>query len=107
MATRTYTTSIAGGTATTSLQIQANGTLKTVVASIVTAAAGTWELSLNPLSQISTSQPAADVIARVRIGATAGNMTVVIPVSVPVKAFQTLYLHCTGAGNVGELLLIV
>jgi hypothetical protein len=108
MASRTYTVSVAGGTATTSTQIQANGTIKTVLASLVSAAAGSWEVSFNPLSQISSAAPASDVICRVRVGAVAGaGREIAIPLNVSVKAFQNIYVHCTGAGNVGELQLIV
>jgi len=104
---RTYTVSIPGGTASTSIQIQSSGTLKRFIMSIISAAAGTWELSLNSASQIASATPAADVIARVRVLGAAGTQNVVVDTSVPVKAFQTVYLHCTGAGNVGELMLQV
>jgi len=107
MAMRTYVVSVAGGTATTSMQIQANGTIKAIACSIVSAAAGSYEISLNPLSQIATAAPASDVLARVRIGATAGMINVVIPTSFSVKAFQVIYVHCTGAANVGEVSLFV
>jgi hypothetical protein len=108
MATRSYVVSIPGGTATTSVQIQGSGTLKQVYMSIVPAAAGTWELSLSSTSQISSAAPDTSVLARVRISATTPSSGLArFELQVPVKAFQTLYLHCTGAGNVGELVLIV
>jgi hypothetical protein len=30
---------------------------------------------------------------------------IVIPISMPVKAFQSIYIHCTGAGNLGTAVL--
>jgi hypothetical protein len=107
MASRSYVVSIPGGTATTSIQIQGSGTLKQAYMSIVPAAAGTWELSLSGTSQISSASPDTSVIARVRVSATTPSALARFEFQVPVKAFQTVYLHCTGAGNVGELTLIV
>ncbi len=104
---RSYVVSVAGGTATTSIQIQANGTIKAIAISAVVAAAGSYEISLNPLSQIGTAAPASDVLARARFGATLGGKDVVIPTAFSVKAFQVIYVHSTGAGNVGEVTLFV
>lgn len=75
--------------------------------SIVTAAAGSWELSANGTSQIATTSPDIGVLARARIGATAGNMPLTFLLNRAVKQLDNLYLHCTGAGNVGELTLII
>lgn len=105
--TRSYVQSIAGGTATATVQIQAKGTLKTVTFSAVDAAAGTWELSLSQASQIGTSAPTKDVLARLRLSGTAGRVTQVFGFSVPVVAFQNIYIHCTGAGNVGDVTLVI
>ena len=72
-------TSIAGGTATATLTPRTNGRLRKAVFSIVTAAAGTWELSKSGTSQIATSAPDTSVLARARIGATAsGTNTFVV-----------------------------
>jgi len=75
--------------------------------SIVTAAAGSWELSKSSTSQIATTAPDVSVLARSRIGATAGNIFVVFEMTVPVKILDYLYLHCTGAGNVGEVSIFI
>lgn len=103
---RNYVVSIPGGTATTAIQIQENGTLKQAFFSAIGAIAGSWELSRNPLSQISTAAPAADVIARLRL-LTNGQIVAVIDAAIRVRAFDYFYLHCTGAGNVGEVTLTV
>lgn len=105
--TRSYVQSVAGGTATASVQIQAKGSIKAIMFSAVDAAAGTWEVSESSASQIGTAQPTKDVITRLRLSGTAGRVTQLIPVSVPVVAFQTIYIHSTGAGNVGDVTLVV
>lgn len=86
--------------------MQENGTLKQVYFSAIGAIAGSWELSHNPLSQIGTAAPASDVVARLRL-LTNGQVNVVFNTAFKVKAFEYLYLHCTGAGNVGEVNLTV
>ena len=101
---RTYVADIAGGTATVTIQIQATQTLKTLALTWINAAAGKIELSLSGTSQIGTAQPDNNVIARVSAGA-AGQSAVVIPINVPVKAFQSVFVHCTGAGNLGTAVL--
>jgi hypothetical protein len=75
--------------------------------SIVTAAAGTWELSKSSTSQIATTSPDVSVVARARVGATAGMQNVFLELDIPVKVLDNWYLHCTGAGNVGELTLFL
>lgn len=105
--TRSYVQSIAGGTATATVQIQAKGSLKGVLMSAVDAAAGTWELSLSSSSQIGTSAPTKDVLARLRLSGTAGRVTQFFALSVPVVAFQSIYIHCTGTGNVGDVTMLV
>jgi len=100
---RVLVTSIAGGTATATIQVPVSGTVRRVVMSFVTAAAGSWELSKSSTSQIATTAPDVSVLARARIGATAGNGSTIFEMNVPVKILDYLYLHCTGAGNVGEL----
>lgn len=104
---RTIVTSIAGGTATATIQMPQTGRIAGVLFSIVTAAAGSWELSKSSTSQIATTTPDVSVLARARIGATAGNMTVYVPLDAHVKILDYLYLHCTGAGNVGEVCLFI
>jgi hypothetical protein len=108
MAARTYVCDIAGGTATATIQIQATQTLTSFFFSALNAAAGKIELSLSGTSQIGTAQPDTNVIARVSLGsAAAGNSSIVgnVPIRLPVKAFQSIYIHCTGAGNLGTAVL--
>lgn len=102
---RPYIADIAGGTATATIQIQGSQTLKNWLVSWVNAAAGKIELSLSGTSQIGTAQPDVNVIARVSVSAGANQAVVNIPISVPVKAFQSIYVHCTGAGNLGTSVL--
>ncbi len=103
---RSYIADIAGGTATATIQIQASQTLKTWSVSYMNAAAGKIELSASSTSQIGTAQPDSNVIARVSVGAnTTGNVGMVIPIHLPVKAFQSVYVHCTGSGNLGTSVL--
>lgn len=102
---RPYICDIAGGTATVTIQIQGSQTLKNWDVSWVNAAAGKIELSLSSTSQIGTAQPDSNVVARVSCGAGAGQQGMNIPINVPVKAFQSIYVHCTGAGNLGSSVL--
>jgi hypothetical protein len=104
---RTYVVDIAGGTATATVQAQATQTLKSATFTWTPAAAGKYELSLSSTSQIGTAQPDSNVIARVSIGVltSGGSAGVQMPISLPVKAFQNFYVHCTGAGNLGTLTL--
>lgn len=104
---RSYIADIAGGTATVTIQCQATQTLKNATFSWTPAAAGKYELSYSSSSQIGTAQPDSNVIARVNIGVTTsgGASAVTIPIKMPVKAFQSIYVHCTGAGNLGNLTL--
>lgn len=102
---RSYNADLPGGTATTTIQIQAGQTLKNAMVTWVNAAAGKIELSLSASSQIGTAQPTTDVVFR--LSASAGLNTAVcdMPISLPVKAFQSLYVHQTGAGNLGNIVL--
>jgi hypothetical protein len=104
---RTYIADIAGGTATVTIQIQATQTLKSATWSGVPAAAGKYELSLSGTSQIGTAQPDSNVIARISLGVltSGGAFAVQMPINLPVKAFQSVYVHCTGAGNLGTVTL--
>src|SRR5215471_1875494 len=104
---RTYVVDIAGGTATATVQCQATQTLKSATFSWTPAAAGKFELSYSSTSQIGTAQPDSNVIARVNVGVTTsgGASAVTIPITMPVKAFQNIYVHCTGAGNLGTAVL--
>lgn len=107
MAARSYIVDIAGGTATVTVQVQASQTLKSATFSGVPAAAGKWELSYSSTSQIGTAQPDSNVIARVSLGVltSGGAFGVQLPINMPVKAFQSIYVHCTGAGNLGTCTL--
>lgn len=101
---RQYVCDIAGGTATATIQIQQKQTLKLFTVTALNAAAGKIELSLSGTPQIGTAQPDVNVFARVSLGsAAAGNSSVAasIPINLPVVAFQSVYIHCTGAGNLG------
>lgn len=104
---RTYIADIAGGTATVTIQAQATQTLKNATFSWTPAAAGKYELSYSSTSQIGTAQPDSNAIARVNIGVTTsgGSAAVSMPINMPVKAFQSIYVHCTGAGNLGTVTL--
>ena len=104
---RTYIADIAGGTATVTIQCQAAQTLKNATWTWTPAAAGKFELSYSSTSQIGTAQPDSNVIARVSIGVltSGGASGLTMPIKMPVKAFQSIYVHCTGSGNLGSLTL--
>jgi len=102
---RPYITDIAGGTATATIQIQGRQTFKSWSVSWVNAAAGKIELSLSGTSQIGTAQPDSNVMARVSCSAGANQATIQLPINMPVVAFQNIYVHCTGAGNLGTSVL--
>jgi hypothetical protein len=104
---RSYIADIAGGTATVTIQCQATQTLKNATFTWTPAAAGKYELSYASSSQIGTAQPDSNVVARVNIGVltSGGASGVHIPINMPVKAFQSIYVHCTGAGNLGNVTL--
>jgi hypothetical protein len=105
MAARSYIADIAGGTATVTIQIQATQTLKEWLLTWVNAAAGKIELSLSGTSQIGTAQPDSNVLGRVSCSAGANQAVASVPIRLPVKAFQSIYVHCTGAGNLGTSIL--
>ena len=102
---RQYVVDIAGGTATATVQCQATQTLTNFDLSWVNAAAGKIELSLSGTSQIGTAQPDVNVIARASCSAGANQATQHFDIRMPVKAFQSIYIHCTGAGNLGTAVL--
>ena len=104
---RQYIADIAGGTATVTIQMQQKQTLKNCTFTWTPAAAGKFELSTSGSSQIGTAQPDVNVIARVNIGVltSGGAAGVTIPINLPVVAFQSIYVHCTGAGNLGNVIL--
>jgi len=104
---RQYIADLPGGTATTTIQIQAPQKLKQCVISFLSAAAGKIEISVSPTSQIGTAQPTDDVLARVNCSGTAGNVVAALDLTAAskgsVKAFQNVYIHQTGAGNLGNV----
>ena len=102
---RTYIADIAGGTATVTIQCQARQTFRNWALSWANAAAGKIELSTAPTSQIGTAQPDSSVIARVSCNAGTNEASEIIPINLPVVPFQNLYIHCTGAGNLGTSVL--
>lgn len=89
------------------IQMPVSGRISGVLMSAVTAAAGSWELSTSATSQIATGSPDTGVLARIRIGATAGMQNVFFPLNRSVKILDNLYIHTTGAGNVGEITLFI
>lgn len=105
MAARSYVADIAGGTATVTIQAQGTQTLKELVLTWVNAAAGKIELSYSSTSQIGTAQPDSNVIARASASAGANTAAARFSIRMPVKAFQSIYIHCTGAGNLGTAVL--
>jgi hypothetical protein len=102
---RAYVVDIAGGTSTATVQMQAKQTLKQFAVSWVNAAAGKIELSLSGTSQIGTAQPDNNVLARVSCSAGANTAFARFDVNIPVVAFQSIYVHCTGTGNLGTAVL--
>ena len=73
---------------------------------MMNVATGKIELSTSPTSQIGTAQPDPSVVARMSVGAnTTGNVFAEFPIRVPVKAFQNIYIHQTGTGNLGTAVL--
>lgn len=103
---RSLVLSVTAATSQT-IQMPQTGTIVAALFSVVTAAAGSWELSTSSTSQIATGSPDVGVIARVRIGATAGNFMLYVPIGKGVKVLDNWYIHTTGAGNVGELTLFI
>jgi len=104
MAARAYVCDIAGGTATATIQIQGTQTFTEFDVSVANVAAGKVELSLSSTSQIGTAQPDSNVLARLNVaagGATGPTTFGSFKLNQPVKAFQSIYIHCTGAGNLG------
>jgi hypothetical protein len=103
---RSVVLSVTAATSQT-IQMPVTGKISGVLMSAVTAAAGSWELSTSSTSQISTGSPDTGVLARIRIGATAGMQNVFFPLNRAVKILDNLYIHTTGAGNVGEITLFI
>jgi hypothetical protein len=104
MASRSYIADLPGGTATTSIQMTGRQTLKQIDLTWINAAAGKIEVSQVSASQIGTAQPTPDVIARFSVGAT-GQTYARADISVAVQPFQYIYVHQTGAGNLGTITL--
>lgn len=104
MAARQYIADLPGGTATTTIQVTGRQTLKRATFSWINAAAGKIELSTVAASQIGTAQPTPDVIARLSTGAT-GQTAVQLDINLPVDPFQNIYVHQTGAANLGTVVL--
>lgn len=104
MAARTYVADLPGGTATTTIQITGRQTLKKATFAFINAAAGKIDLSTVSASQIGVAQPTSDVIARLSVGA-AGQSVIQMDINAPVDPFQNIYIHQTGAGNLGSVTL--
>jgi hypothetical protein len=105
MAARAYIADIVGGTATATIQIQGRQTFKSWSLSWQNAAVGKIELSTSGTSQIGTAQPDSNVIARVNCSAGGNLGSIQLPINMPVVPFQSIYIHCTGAGNLGTSVL--
>lgn len=103
---RSIVLSVTAATSQT-IQLPLSGRVSGVLMSAVTAAAGSWELSTSSTSQIATGSPDTGVLARIRIGATAGMQNVYFPLNRAVKVLDNFYIHTTGAGNVGEITLFI
>lgn len=104
---RSYIADLAGGTATTTIQISEPGTIKTVFVSLANVAVGKLEISRSGTSQIGTAQPTRDVLARLNVSGTAGTLNVAIDVPPQkVKVLDNVYIHQTGAGNIGSATLL-
>jgi len=100
-----YIADLPGGTATTSIQFKEGGSVKEIAVSYLSTASGKIEISTSVASQIGTTQPTADVLARLNCSGTAGNVFVRLPLTLRVKAFDILYVHQTGTGNLGTVTL--
>lgn len=103
---RSIVLSVTAATSQT-IQMPISGTIRGVLMSPVGAAAGSWELSTSSTSQIATGSPDTGVLARIRLAAAAANTGVFFPLNRAVKILDNLYIHTTGAGNVGEITLFV
>jgi hypothetical protein len=107
MAARAYVIDTSGAQ-TVTCQIQGTQTLTECDISVANIAAGKVELSLSSTSQIGTAQPDSNVLARMNIaaaGATGATTWGSFKLNQPVKAFQSIYVHQTGAGNLGTVVL--
>lgn len=104
MAARSYIADLPGGTATTTIQMTGRQTLKQIDLSFINAAAGKIEVSTVSASQIGTAQPTQDVVARFSVGSS-GQTFARADISLPVQPFSNIYVHQTGAGNLGTIVL--
>jgi len=105
---RSIVLSVTAATSQT-IQMPQSGIIMGVLMSIVPAAAGSWELSTSSTSQIATGSPDTGVKARARISGAASlaSVSFYFPLGLGVKVLDNLYIHTTGAGNVGELTLFI
>jgi hypothetical protein len=108
---RSIVTTIAGGTATATIAMPVTGKIARAYFCVNQSAAGSWELSKSSTSQIATTSPDVSVLARISIltpaAAVANSVPHFFELNVPVKVLDNIYLHCTGAGNSGQLVLII
>lgn len=105
---RSYVADLPGGTATTTIQCQAKQTFTQLVLTVLNAAAGKVEVSSSPASQIGTAQPTSDVWARFNVSAgTAASVSMPIRMDIKqtVNPFENVYIHQTGAGNLGTIVI--
>jgi len=107
MAARAYVVDTSGA-ATSTVQIQGTQTFTECDISVSNIAAGKVEVSLSSTSQIGTAQPDSNVLCRFNIsagGATGPTSFGSYKLNQPVKAFQSIYVHQTGAANLGTVVL--
>jgi hypothetical protein len=100
---RSYVADLPGGTATTTIQAQAKQRFRWASFNVTCAAAGKVELSRSSASQIGTAQPTSDVICRLNVPAAGGPLAMVMGIDLSVVPFQSIYVHQTGAGNLGQI----
>jgi len=108
MAARAYNVDLTGGTTSYTIQVQGTQTLTEVDMTFANIAAGKIEVSLASTSQIGTAQPDSNVLCRANVaagGATGPVTFASFKINAPVKAFQSVYVHQTGAGNLGNVCL--
>jgi hypothetical protein len=107
MAARAYVCDTSGA-ATSTIQVQGTQTFTECTFTVANVAAGKCEVSLASTSQIGTAQPDSNVLARFNIaagGATGPTSFAQCKLNQPVKAFQSIYVHQTGAANLGTVIL--
>jgi len=108
MSTRTYIADITTATSGLQIQIQRPGRLKELAISVISAAAGKFEVSRSPTTTIGTAQPdPSSVICRGDIPGAADAQVHKFACDVPLSTLDRLYVFMTGAANLGTVNLCV